>query len=105
MATTLTRLVKGERRRDSSSFSSPYSNLHASPIAARRSSVEERRRPAARYNPGISPDPTERTGQEGSQDAEVEDEDEQEESISDDAHGELSPLLPIFSAEHLGTAF
>jgi hypothetical protein len=94
------------RRKDRSPFSSPYSNLLASPIAARRSSLEERRRPAARFEDGTSPGapPTETVPEEDEDvddgpDEDIRDEEEDEEDDEDD---ELSPLLPIFSAAHLG---
>jgi len=79
----------------------------ASPIAARRSSTEERRRPAAKFDHGISPGLTERIEEEVNKeddDEEVEEE-EQGEDLDEDEAGELSPLLPIFSAEQLGTVF
>ena len=95
-------------RSDRSPFSSPYSNLLASPIAARRNSLEERRRPAAKFGDGTSPGPVANELVEGEEEVEqgldeedvqdVEDEGEEDE----DDHGELSPLLPIFSAAHLG---
>ena len=92
--------TKGHR--DLSPFSSPYTNLYSSPIAARRSSLEERRRPAAKFGQQVSPGPT--TNREGvSDDEEGDVEGEQGEEDDDDRAGELSPLLPIFSAEHLGT--
>ncbi|KAL9075762.1 MAG: hypothetical protein Q9161_001514 [Pseudevernia consocians] len=89
-----------QRGRQSSPFSSPNSNLHASPIAARRGSLEERRRPAANFHHGISPGPEERIDEEDQEDEDGEEED-QEEELDEDEAGELSPLLPIFSAAHL----
>ena len=94
-------------RKERSPFSSPYSNLLASPIAARRSSLEERRRPAARFDDGTSPGapPTEdipeedEEGDDGPNEEDIPDEDEDR---GDDEDDELSPLLPIFSAAHLG---
>ena len=79
-------------------------NLSASPIAARRTSLEERRRPAASLAKGLSPGPTEHMD-EASQEVSngednVEDLVEDEEDDEEDP-GEQSPLLPIFSAEHL----
>lgn len=90
---------KGSQR---SPFSSPYSNIQASPIAARRSSVEERRRTAAKFDQVFSPPPQDRIEEEEQEEGEAGDEDQDEDSHSDDA-GELSPLLPIFSAAQLGT--
>ena len=96
-------LPKGLRAKEQSFFSSPDSHVQASPIAARRSSLEERRRPAAKFEHVISPgpEPIEEANQE--EDGE---EGEGEEFYLDnreDEAGELSPLLPIFSAAHLGT--
>jgi hypothetical protein len=92
---------KGPLGRERSPFSSPNSNLHASPIAARRSSLEERRRPAAKYEHGTLPGPTDRIEEEYHE--EDDDEEEDPDDIGEDEAGELSPLLPIFSAAQLGT--
>ena len=94
------RLSKSQEGRERSPFSSPSSNLHASPIAVRRASVEERRRPAAKFDPVAYSDPTDRI-EEHDEEEEDGEEDEQEEADEDEA-GELSPLLPIFSAAQLG---
>lgn len=94
------RLTKAQRGRPSSPFSSPNSNLHPSPIAARRGSFEERRRPAANFDHAISPGFAERINEEAQEEEDGEDED-QEEELDEDEAGELSPLLPIFSAAHL----
>ena len=83
--------AKAQDRRNQSPFSSPYSNLLSSPINAQRSSAEERRRPAAKFNLKISPGPLREAEIASDEDGEPEED-----------HGELSPLLPIFSAEHLG---
>ena len=97
-------LPAGLRGRERSLFSSPDSNIQASPIAARRSSLEERRRPAAKFDHGISPGPTDRIEEEDDEDDEGEGEGEGfYEDIGEDEAGELSPLLPIFSAAHLGS--
>lgn len=91
----------GALGRERSPFSSPNSNLHASPIAVRRTSLEERRRPAAKFEHGISPGPTDRI------DEECHEEDDEEEDLEEgeeDEAGELSPLLPIFSAAQLGVS-
>ena len=98
------------RRSERSPFSSPNSNLLASPIAARRSSLEERRRPAAKFGEGTSPGPAvsepieeeeEEDGGEAPDEGDTQEVVEEGEDEEDD-HGELSPLLPIFSAAHLG---
>ena len=105
-------LSKGLKTRDRSPFSSPYSNLAASPIAARRSSAEERRRPAANFKSALSPAPADRIDEEegegdgdGDGDGREAEGGDQDEDVDDDEAGELSPLLPIFSAAHLGTPY
>lgn len=101
MLPTLSRRSKASKGREPSPFSSPYSNIQASPIAARRTSLEERRRPAAKFDQVISPRPNDRIDEEDQEDEEGEEEDEDRRINEDDA-GETSPLLPIFSAAHLG---
>ena len=96
------RLTKSQQGRDSSPFSSPNSNLHASPIAARRGSLEERRRPAANFNNAAPPGFADGIDDEDQEEEDQEEDDQEEESDEDDA-GEQSPLLPIFSAAQLGT--
>lgn len=97
----------GRRNGERSPFSSPFSGLLATPVAARRSSLEERRRPAADFDRDLSPTPARRIEEED-EDAEEEDDDvahepaEEEEESDEDGAGETSPLLPIFSAAHLG---
>ena len=110
MLSPLSRGLRGGGPRERSPFSSPYSNLLASPIAARRRSLEERRRPAAKFGgDGPSPDPpvTEPIEEEDNEDGQdgddnPDEEEDEEEDDDEDDHGELSPLLPIFSAAHLG---
>jgi hypothetical protein len=108
MLSSLSRLRKGRHthRSDRSPFSSPFSGLLSSPIAARRGSMEERRRPAADFDRDassarhikIDEEPEE---EEGDQEEDVEEEIEEEvEDVNED--DEDSPLLPIFSAAHLG---
>ena len=92
---------KGRPRGERSPFSSPYTALLSSPIAARRGSLEERRRPAANFDADVSPAPH-ITIDEGEDERESE-QDEEDEDLDDDGEGETSPLLPIFSAAHLGT--
>lgn len=104
MFPTLSRRPRGSKGRERSPFSSPYSNIQASPIAARRTSLEERRRPAAKFDHILSPGPEDRIEEEGQDEEDGEDED-QDEDINEDEAGELSPLLPIFSAAHLGNSY
>lgn len=93
----------GER----SPFSSPFSALHSTPVAARRSSLEKRRRPAVNFNHDLSPNPTSRIDEEIEDDDDGDEDEEQvnehdDEDSDEDGAGETSPLLPIFSAAHLG---
>lgn len=101
MLPNFSRFSRTQPGAERSPFSSPNSNIHPSPIAARRSSLEERRRPAAKFDHARSPTPTNGADD---QDREEEngDEEDQEEELDEDEAGELSPLLPIFSAAHLG---
>ena len=108
MLSSLSRLAGKDRQQaERSPFSSPYSGLLSSPIAARRSSLEERRRPAADFDHALSPAPASRIDEEDEDiDEDVEqgeeEEDGEEEESNEDGAGETSPLLPIFSAAHLG---
>lgn len=94
-----TKRGRGRPRGERSPFSSPYTALLSSPVAARRGSLEERRRPAANFNAEVSPAPEikiiEHEGEEVP-------EDEDEVVVDEDGEGDTSPLLPIFSAAHLG---
>lgn len=102
MFPSLSQQPKRSKAAEHSPFSSPYSNIQASPIAARRTSLEERRRPAAKFEQILSPEPADRNEGEEEEDEER-DQDNQDEDVDEDEAGELSPLLPIFSAAHLGT--
>lgn len=95
----LSYLLKPKRalrpRGDRSPFSSPYAGNASSPLlAGRHDGLEDHRRPAADYDHDGPPD--EHDDEESDGDAE-EDEDE-----VDEDGGLGSPLLPIFSAAHLG---
>ena len=95
-------LPRGLKNIELPAFSSPESNVQASPIAAQRSSLEERRRPAAKFDHAITPG-TDRIEEEDLEDDAGEGEEEElYEYHGEDDAGELSPLLPIFSAAHLG---
>ena len=93
---------RGRPRGDRSPFSSPYTALLSSPVAARRGSLEERRRPAANFNADESPAPNIKID-EHEDEEELEEEDEGDED--EDGEGDMTPLLPIFSAAHLGIHF
>lgn len=97
---------KGRQHGERSPFSSPYSGT---PVAARRSSLGERRRPAADFDADLSPTPASRIDEEDEEGVEEEedevddhDQGEEEDESNEDGAGETSPLLPIFSAAHLG---
>jgi len=94
------RRSKGRSRRNRSPYSSPRTGLPASPVATRRGLLEERRRPSRNFNYAASPAPVLTIEEEGpEEDDEVEDE---EEEMDEDGGAETTPLLPIFSAAHLG---
>ena len=101
MLPNFSRFSRTQRGGERSPFSSPNSNIHASPVAVRRGSLEERRRPAAIYTQGISPSPAISVDDQD-QEEENEEEEDQEGDLDEDEPGEQSPLLPIFSAAHLG---
>lgn len=69
-------------------------------ISARRSSFGERRRPLPDFGHEVLQGPDGKTGPE-------EEQGEQEdlgEEIDEDRDEEMEPLLPIFSADHLGSS-
>lgn len=68
-------------------------------ISARRGSFEERRRPLSDFGHEVLPSPDGKTGPEEEQG----DQDDLGEEIDEDGDEEMEPLLPIFSAAHLGT--
>lgn len=94
-----------KRRRDvaRSPFSSPSGRGDTSPEGVRRSLLHERRHPAADYDDenydGFDGD--EHHDDDGEEEDE-ENEDDDEEDDDEDGAAEDTPLLPIFSAVHLG---
>ena len=87
-----------KENKESSPFSSPLAISVISPLAARRSSLDERRRPAAGFreeDPLLGDEDSQRS--DGDQDLTA----GVEEGGEDEDH-QGSPLLPIFSAAHLG---
>ena len=100
MLSSILRPKKGRAGRERSPFSSPYAGLQSSPIAARRSGADERRRAAAELNDD------EASGErQGVGDEEEDDDDDDltpDYGADEDGHDEATPLLPIFSAAHLG---
>lgn len=101
LLSTLTRLSKGRAHKEKSPFSSPYTGLLSSPVAARRGSQEERRRPAADFDQDVPPSLAGKIDDEQEEEARN-NEEEQDEDTDEDGDEEMSPLLPIFSAAHLG---
>ncbi|KAI4223364.1 MAG: hypothetical protein L6R36_005482 [Xanthoria steineri] len=99
LSSALSRLAGRDRQHgERSPFSSPFSARLSTPVAARRSSLEERRRPAAYFDREISPGPATPIDEE---DEDVNEDDNEELDDDEDGGGESSPLLPIFSAAHL----
>ena len=96
------RKFRGRSRRDRSPFSSPRTGLLASPLGARRSSLEERRRPAGGFNHEGSFAPKIKIEEEGPEEEEEEEVEDEDEELDEDGDAETTPLLPIFSAAHLG---
>lgn len=100
LSSALSRLAGRDRQHgERSPFSSPFSGRLSTPVAARRSSLEERRRPAAYFDRDLSPGPATPVDEE---DEDVNEDDNEEVDDDEDGGGESSPLLPIFSAAHLG---
>ena len=95
---------------ESSALESQYM-VQTSPIAARRSAVEERRRAAADFDHDDSFDDNEDEDEDEDedgldqeeQDEGGEDNDDNDDQDDEDGQGETTPLLPIFEAAHLGT--
>ena len=102
MFSSLTSLGKGQHRKERSPFSSPYTELLSSPVAARRNSLEERRRPAADFNHDVSPALTGKIDEEHEEEEEGDGQDP-DDDLDEDGEEEMTPLLPIFSAAHLGS--
>ena len=97
MISSLLRPKRSRVHRDRSPFSSPFTAAQISPEGARRSFPNERRRAAADYN-----------SENEDEDDAIEEEDEEggdgnEGEDDEDGLGEATPLLPIFSAAHLGS--
>ena len=87
-----------------SPFSSPLAISVTSPLAARRSSLDERRRPAAGFreeDPLLEDEASQSSHGDQDLDGAVPASAVVEEDGEDEDH-EGSPLLPIFSAAHLG---
>lgn len=103
MLSSLMRLGKGQPRRDRSPFSSQHVGLLASPLAARRNSLEERRRPAAGFDQDDLPSIAVKDDVEQEDAEQDEGEDDPEDELDEDGREEVTPLLPIFSAAHLGS--
>lgn len=102
MFSSFTSLSKGRHHEERSPFASPYTALLSSPIAARRNSLEERRRPAAEFNQDVSPGVTGKIDDDREEEEEGDGEDPEDE-LDEDGDEDMTPLLPIFSAAHLGS--
>lgn len=101
MLSSFTSLGKGRHREERSPFSSPYTALLSAPVAARRTSLEERRRPAAEFNQDVSPGVTGKIDEEREEEEEGDGQDA-DDDLDEDGDEDMTPLLPIFSAAHLG---
>ncbi|KKY27003.1 putative cation channel family [Phaeomoniella chlamydospora] len=98
------------RNRARSPFSSPYTTI-TSPIAARRTQINERRRIARDYDASNYDEDEDEDDlreidrlldlDEESDEDEHNDEEEDVEDEDEDGNGDVTPLLPIFSAAHL----
>ena len=101
MLSSLLRPKKGRRRVEQHSpFSSRYDD-RSSPIAERRKRLDARHASADFTETELDDDNTEE--EEGDEEEDEEQEVEQETEDDDDEDGhEETPLLPIFSAAHLG---
>lgn len=78
----------------------------SSPIAARRTVTKGRRKPTRDYKHNVSSsfDGKIDEGQHEEREVEGQDDEGQNEDDDEDGDEELIPLLPIFSAEHLGSS-
>ena len=101
MLSSLLRPKRNRRRRESATIDSSYTGVHSSPVAARRSVPEERRRVAADFDQEDSFDEGEEADPEDIDQHDDED-DNSEDDNDEDGQGEATPLLPIFEASHLG---
>ena len=101
-------------RENWSPFASPFNTIR-SPVGARRAQTNARRRIAADYDESDGEEEDRASGERERllhHDADDYDEDEDEEEYDEqvegededdeDGHGDTTPLLPIFSAAHLG---
>jgi len=105
MLSSLLRPKQGRRRVEHSPFSSQY-NDRSSPIVARNQRLGARHNSADFTETDVDDDITE-SEDDGDPEAEGEEDEEDEEDGNgeedEDGEGE-TPLLPIFSAAHLGSA-
>lgn len=104
MLSSLLRPKKGRRRVEHSPFSSQF-NDRSSPIVARNQRLGARRATADFTETEVDDDITETEDDgDGDDNDEGEDEEEDDQAEEDEDGEEDSPLLPIFSAAHLGMA-
>jgi hypothetical protein len=111
MLSSFTRPSQGRVHTDqeNSPFATPYTALLSSPIAARRRSLEELRRPAADLDYDVTPGLDSKIDEdrydevdEQAQEHEDDEDDALDEDMDEDGDEGGTPLLPIFSAAHLG---
>jgi len=109
MLSSLLRPKRGRRRVEHSPFSSQF-NDPSSPIAARNQRLGTRHATADFTETDVDDDITETEDdgnpedEEGEEDEEDEDEEDSQDEEDEDGEEE-SPLLPIFSAAHLGSFY
>ena len=94
------RTFRQSRQRDRSPFSSQFT-IASSPVANRRGETSERRRPAAYYDEVASHEEDAASYDEEDEEEEEQDDGYEEMEDDEDGPGDLTPLLPIFSAAHL----
>jgi hypothetical protein len=97
MLSSLLRSKKSRLIGDRSPFSSPYTGEPTPPLAGRHGFLNERRRAARDYEETEVSD-NENAIEDDAEELEEEDGDDENE----DGLAESTPLLPIFSAAHLG---
>ena len=105
MLSSFLRPKRGRRHANHSPFSSPYDDRRDSPASARTPSRNARRRPARDYDGSEHSHEDEREhddNEEAVEDGDDHDEEDEDDEDDEDGLGESTPLLPIFSAEHLG---
>ena len=106
------RPAEEQKAQKPSPFPTHLTSLLSSPIAARRSAVEGYRRPVVDFHHDVTPGRESKVDEDqdargGGQESEQEEDEELDEATGEDVDDEdgdeeATPLLPIFSAAHLG---